>query len=272
MGSKYTTQTASGYNNAPPPDDGTHVAANKITCGTDVKTKIGDPIKALADAINTALVAFTNFGSRNVSAADTTVAGDHMLTIECTGTFTETLLTAATAGAGYLVSIKNVGTGVITVALQTATDTLEGTVNGTMTIQPNGSVWLKTNLGATGYYSFAGSTGSVQSWTAAQRGVPVALTSSAASIAIDLNLANNFTHTTTENTTLAAPSNPVAGQSGVIVITQGAAAKTLAYNSFWKSPSGTPPVLTSAANSVDLLSYYVESSTRATITMVNNTK
>jgi hypothetical protein len=96
-------------------------------------------------------------------------------------------------------------------------------------------------------------------------GLPVALTSSAASIAVDLALANNFTHTTSENTTLAAPSNPVAGQSGVIVITQGSSPGsptvpwTLAYNSFWKFAGGSVPALTAREGAKDVLSYYIDS-------------
>ena len=270
MGSKYTTQTATGYNASPPADDGTHVATNKVQWGVDVKAKIGDPLKTLADAINTALVTFTNFGSRSVASNDTTTAADHMMTLECSGTFTETLLEAATASAGYLVSIKNIGTGVITIVLKSATDTLDGTVNGTMTIQPNGALWVKTNVSANGYYTFAGSTSTVQTWTAAQRGLPVALTSSGASIAVNLNLANNFTHLTTENTTLAAPTNPTAGQSGVIVITQGATPRTLVYNTFWKFPNGVVQNLTSSVGAVDSLSYYVESATRATCNILSN--
>lgn len=115
--------------------------------------------------------------------------------------------------------------------------------------------------------------GTVQSWTKAQRGTPVALTSSAGSIAVDLDLANNFTHTLTENTTLAAPSNPVAGQSGSIVITQHAsAAKTLAYNAFWKFPGGIVPTVSTGASAVDVLSYYVESGTRATCVLLRDVK
>jgi hypothetical protein len=112
----------------------------------------------------------------------------------------------------------------------------------------------------------------VNSFTKAQRGTPVALTSSAASIAIDLSLANNLTHTTSENTTLAAPTNAVAGQSGVIVITQGAAARTLAYNAFWKFAGGAVPTLTATVGAVDVFMYYVESASRATCSLVKDTK
>lgn len=112
-----------------------------------------------------------------------------------------------------------------------------------------------------------------QDWTEAQRGRPVALTSASASIAIDLAKGNNFTHTCTENTTLAAPSNPVAGQSGAIVITQHASSvKTLAYNAFWKFAAGTVPALTATNSAVDVFTYYVESTARATCQLIRDVK
>jgi hypothetical protein len=48
----YTTQSISGYNATPPPDDGSQTAANKVTWDKH-KTKLGDPVKTLAEAINT---------------------------------------------------------------------------------------------------------------------------------------------------------------------------------------------------------------------------
>lgn len=114
--------------------------------------------------------------------------------------------------------------------------------------------------------------GNSMSYTGAQKGGVTALTSTAASIAINLNNNNHFSHTTSENSTLALPSNPVAGQSGVIVITQGATARTLAYNSFWKFAGGTVPTLTATIGAVDTFAYYVESATRATCNLVKDVK
>lgn len=51
----YTTQTTSGYNSSPPPDDGSQTTANKVTWAYH-KTKIGDPIKTLAEGINSQLL------------------------------------------------------------------------------------------------------------------------------------------------------------------------------------------------------------------------
>lgn len=112
-----------------------------------------------------------------------------------------------------------------------------------------------------------------QSYTKAQRGTAVSLTSSSASIASDFANGNNFTHTFTENTTLANPTNLVAGQSGVIVFTQHASSpKTLAFGSYWKFPSGTVPTVTATNSAVDVLAYYVESSTRITARLVADVK
>jgi hypothetical protein len=110
-----------------------------------------------------------------------------------------------------------------------------------------------------------------QTLAGAKRGNPSSLTSTAASIAIDLSLANFFTHTTTEDTTLAAPSNAAAGQSGAIIVTQGATPRTLSYNSFWKFAGGTLPSLTATSGAVDVLSYYIVGSF-AVCAMTNDVK
>lgn len=109
-------------------------------------------------------------------------------------------------------------------------------------------------------------------YTKAQRGAYVALVSAAASIAVDLSLSNNFSHTLTEDTELAAPSNVVAGQAGVIHFTQDAATpRTLTFDSFWKFAGGSAPSLTASVDAVDVLSYVVDpSGTFATCTMLGN--
>jgi hypothetical protein len=109
-------------------------------------------------------------------------------------------------------------------------------------------------------------------FTGAQIGTVTALTSTAAAMAINLATNNNFSHTTSENTTLSAPSNPVAGQSGVITITQGATARTLAYNTFYKFAGGTVPTLTATIGAVDVFAYNVESATRATCQLIKDVK
>ena len=111
----------------------------------------------------------------------------------------------------------------------------------------------------------------VQSFSKAQRGTPVALTDGA-TIAVDLSLGNNFSVTLGGARTLGDPTNATAGQSGVIVVTQdGTGSRTLAYaGTKYKFAGGSAPTLTTTAGAVDVLAYYVESSTRITVTSLLN--
>ena len=102
----------------------------------------------------------------------------------------------------------------------------------------------------------------VQTFTAGQRGEVTALTD-ASSIATDLALSNNFSVTLAGNRTLANPTNPVAGQSGSIFITQdGTGSRTLAFGTNFKFVAGTAPTLSTAAASVDRIDYVVASATK----------
>ena len=112
----------------------------------------------------------------------------------------------------------------------------------------------------------------VQSFSVAQRGSITALTDGA-TITPDFAAANNFSVTLGGNRTLANPTNLTAGQSGVIVITQdGTGSRTLAYGSYFKFAGGTAPTLTTTAAAIDVLAYYVESSTRITAKLIADVK
>lgn len=92
--------------------------------------------------------------------------------------------------------------------------------------------------------------------------VPGTLTSSGGQIAINLATKLNFAHTMTENTTLANPTNAVAGQSGQIFFTQHAStARTLAFGSNWKSTDGFTATISTTLSAKNLLTYYVASPT-----------
>lgn len=159
-----------------------------------------------------------------------------------------------------ILSLKAVGTIAITdiSGLQTALDAkLDDSEIGT-TVQAYDVDTAKTDV--------------VQSFTKAQRGSVSALTDGA-TITPDFSLANNFSVTLGGNRTLANPTNLVAGQSGVITITQdGTGSRTLAYGSYWKFPGGIAPTLTTTASAVDTIAYYVESSSRITARLTADTK
>ena len=100
-----------------------------------------------------------------------------------------------------------------------------------------------------------------QTFTKAQRGTITALTDGA-TITPDFSASNNFSVTLGGNRTLANPTNIVAGQSGVIFVSQDSTgSRTLSYGSYWDFPGGTAPTLTTAASSIDLIAYVVRTTT-----------
>lgn len=120
--------------------------------------------------------------------------------------------------------------------------------------------------------SLVARTDTVQTFTAAQRGAITTLTDGA-TITADFAVTNHFQVTLGGNRTLANPSNQTAGQSGAIRIVQdGTGSRTLAYGSNWKFPNGAAPVLTTTANAVDILVYFVESASRITARLITDVK
>jgi len=89
-------------------------------------------------------------------------------------------------------------------------------------------------------------------------------------ITLDLGITINARVTLAGNRTLTNPLNATTvGQSGFIEVIQDATgSRTLAYGSNWYFPNSTPPVLSTAANAVDLLSYLVISPTRIVVSLM----
>jgi hypothetical protein len=131
---------------------------------------------------------------------------------------------------------------------------------------------VTADIGVTvqGYDANTAKTNVTQAFTKGQSGAVTALTDGA-TITPNFANSNNFSVTLGGNRTLANPTNIVAGQSGIIVITQDATgSRTLAYGSYWKFVGGTAPTLTTTANAVDVLAYYANSTTTITATLLNN--
>lgn len=151
MGTKYTTETISGYNNSPPIDDGTQSDANKVKWAT-IKDKITDPVKDQVANIDTKLVAMADVGPDAKTTAYTTVAGDHQKTIEVTtASLTMTLLAIASAPTGYTVTVKNSSGGTIDVDA-TGSETIDGSATA-ITLADNETLIVQLNQAETGYIS-----------------------------------------------------------------------------------------------------------------------
>jgi hypothetical protein len=106
-----------------------------------------------------------------------------------------------------------------------------------------------------------------QTWTAAQRGA-FSTATDAATVTLDLSLANNFNLTLGGNRTLGVPTNIVAGQTGTISVRQDiTGSRTLAFAWVWVFPLGASPTLSTAALSFDQLYYCVNNYATSTVTM-----
>ena len=113
-------------------------------------------------------------------------------------------------------------------------------------------------------------TNAAQTFTAAQRGAITALTDGA-TITPDFAAGNNYSVTLAGNRTLANPTNLTAGQSGVILVSQDSTgSRTLAFGSYWKFAGGTAPTLTTTTSAVDVIAFFVDSSTRISAQVLLN--
>lgn len=83
----------------------------------------------------------------------TTTASDNNKVINLTASGTISLGDAATVGDEYTVTVKNSHSASITVDLDTATDSLDGTVNGSIELGPNSMMTFITNSTPDGYFT-----------------------------------------------------------------------------------------------------------------------
>lgn len=98
----------------------------------------------------------------------------------------------------------------------------------------------------------------VESYSRAKGFLEATLTD-AATIAWDLDLAQCAKVTLGGNRTLAAPTNLRAGFTYILRAIQDATgSRTLAFNAAYKFPAGIDPVLSTAANAIDILSFYCD--------------
>ena len=281
----------------------------KTLSGTELDDEFNNIVTAVGTKANASNAALTGVPTAPTAAADTSttqVATTAFVTTEAAlkadlagAAFTGAITTTSTVDGVDIATRDGVLTTTATVALEalpkaggaltgavTTTSTFDGrdvSVDGTKldtlvlgtTVQAyDATIVVDADIGTTvqAYDVDTTKNDTSNTFTGAQIGTVTALTSSSGTLAVNLATNNNFSHTTSENTTLGLPSNPVAGQSGVITITQGATARTLAYNTFWKFAGGSVPTLTATVGAVDVFAYNVESATRATAQLIGDVK
>tara|TARA_R110002073_G_scaffold14015_6_gene58193 strand:- start:1776 stop:2690 length:915 start_codon:yes stop_codon:yes gene_type:complete len=91
---------------------------------------------------------------------------------------------------------------------------------------------------------------------------PVSVAVASSAVSLDFSTGNNFTTILNGNVSIANPTTPQPGQSGIIYIRQdGTGSRTMSFNSSWDFAGGTAPTLSTAADAVDALIYNVQTST-----------
>lgn len=259
-----STNTKKGIISLRQGGDSSVYATFYVTAVTDNSTWLQLAVTHIGSAGNWAAAdrTFVAFSPAGDAGVDGTGAGDFMAdgTVPMTGD----LLISSGVNIVFEGSTVDAYETTLTSADTTGSDKTITLPNAT------GVVLLDSNIGATvqAYDADTAKLDVAQTFTAVQtfgdaaRGSETSLTSSAASVAVNLANSNFFTHTFTENTTLANPTNIVAGQEGIIVFTQHASSpKTLAFGTYYKFPGGTVPTITATNSAVDVMAYYVVSST-----------
>lgn len=129
---------------------------------------------------------------------------------------------------------------------------------------PPSNQLLKTNTSGADVYLDGNSVSKIE--TISTTGV-----SAGATITVDLSNSNNYELTLDQNYTLGNPINISPGQSGFISIAQTAGGgKTLSWGDYWEFADGIAPTLTFDANDINLLGYYVRSTTSIVADIVSD--
>ena len=90
----------------------------------------------------------------------------------------------------------------------------------------------------------------------------VAVGSVSSNTTLDFSAGNNFSLTLGGSFELSNPSGLQVGQSGIILLLQDSSgSRVLSYGSSWDFPASTAPTLTTTAAALDVLTYFVRSST-----------
>lgn len=136
MSNPYDKPNLTGYNQNPPPDDGTQSSSNLITWAKNL-TKIGNPLRDFASAISNAVESAFNriFGNgvQEISLS-TTLTGSDQGQVKFVSDGTITLPSTSDVGSNWLVVISNSnGSGGSDI-------TVEG--NGSQTINGSASVTI----------------------------------------------------------------------------------------------------------------------------------
>lgn len=155
MGQKYATILVGGdvpnYADGSIPDDGSQVEANRVKYAT-ITTDLSNPLHVGIQNMDAKLVAHVNEGPDTENGTVTLTAADHNKVLECTGSFTLSLLNP-TGNAGFQCTVKNAGSGTVTVNVDGGAN-IDG--GSSISLLAGEAAKVYVNNAGTAYYSVTG--------------------------------------------------------------------------------------------------------------------
>ena len=210
----------------------------------------------------------TATGNRTVSTSATITTGTIPNLTSSTANITLGTIPTLTAGTTTSTAANITNGTVQTLTASTATitgGTYSGTINSTLGTIATGTI---TNLSTTLTGDVTISAGSAtvgtrvavlntaQQYSRAHNFAATALTITSGTVPWDLSQNQVATLTVTTNSTMNTPTNPQAGATYVMIVTQGTGgSNTLSFSTAYKFNSGVVPVLSSGSAQVDVISF-----------------
>ena len=202
-------------------------------------------------AVGTLVANVTGDVTGNVSGTAATVTGAAQSNITSLGTLTtltvdNVIINGTTIGHTSDTDLMTLADGVLTVAGEVDATSLD--VSGDIDVDGT------ANLDNTDIDGTLNTSGVVTCQTSANIS-QVAISSSSNATAWDAAAAANAYYSTSENTTISAPSNATEGAIISIEIAQGGTARTVAWNTVFEFASSTAPTVTATANKTDIFAF-----------------
>jgi len=178
----------------------------------------------------------STFGTTNSTAATITNGTIQILTVS----------TATITGGTYSGAINSTLGTIATLNSTTGTiGNFSTTLTGDLTIS-TGSATVGTRVAVVN---------TAQQYSRAHNFAATALTITSGTVPWDLSQNQVSTLSVNTTTTMNAPTNPQAGATYVLIVTQSGGNNTLSFSTAYKFPGGTVPVLSTGASQVDVLSF-----------------
>lgn len=170
-------------------------------------------------------------------------------------------LTPANNYAGVMANASNAWANSVNTFLQLQgafANTSGASYNGNLNV-PSGNLSIRTADGPANLYVNGSAAATINTLVDGATVIPIFASN------------NNFTITLGGNRAMANPTGPILGQSGVISIVQDSTGgRTLTWGNTWKFQGNVAPTLSTSANAVDLLVYYVRTTSNISVQLINN--